>query len=211
MRCHAAEAPGRTDTDTIDSMTYAQAKAGKLKKVGSGRAGFDFTKLDKDGKLLPGDAKQWRCVLDNVTGLMWEVKTTDGSLQDRGNTYTWYSNDSSINGGGPGVKNGGVCKGSRCDTESYVEALNKQGLCGHKDWRLPLMEELRSIVDYGRAFPAIDIDYFPNTLSKRFWAVETWAKRDGRDAYCMDFQGGRGEYARRDNKKIRVRLVRSVR
>ena len=27
MRCHAAEAPGRTSTDTIDSMTYAQAKA----------------------------------------------------------------------------------------------------------------------------------------------------------------------------------------
>ena len=189
----------------------ALAKAGKLKKVGSGSAGFDFTKLDKTGKQLPADAKQWSCVLDNVTGLMWEVKTTDGGLQDREHTYTWYSTDSSINGGGPGVENGGNCKASRCDTEGYIEALNKQGLCGQKDWRLPLMEELRSIVNYGRSFPAIDIDYFPNTPSKRFWAIETWAKREGIDTYYMDYKGGTGGYALRDDKKTGARLVRSAR
>ncbi len=188
------------------------AKAGKLKKSGAGQAGFDFTKLNGKGTSIPADAKQWRCVLDNVTGLMWEVKATDGGLQDKNHTYTWFSNNPRINGGTPGAENGGVCKGSRCDTEGFIKALNKQGLCGHKGWRLPLMEELRSIVNYGRAFPAIDTDYFPNTQSKRYWAIEVWAKRDGgRDAYALDFQGGTGEYALRDNKKVGIRLVRNGR
>jgi hypothetical protein len=38
-----------------------------------------YTKLDVDGDKM---------VQDNVTGLTWEVKTDDGSVHDKDNTYT---------------------------------------------------------------------------------------------------------------------------
>ena len=51
---------------------------------------------------------------------------------------------------------------------SWQDALRYCGdldLAGHADWRLPNVRELQSIVDYGRAFPAID---------PLFSAVEGW-------------------------------------
>jgi hypothetical protein len=38
-------------------------------------------------------------VRDNVTGLVWEVKTADGGLRDQKWSYTWY--DSVHNSRGP--------------------------------------------------------------------------------------------------------------
>ncbi len=34
-----------------------------------------YTKLDKDGNALPVTATSWSMVKDNVTGLIWEMKT----------------------------------------------------------------------------------------------------------------------------------------
>ena len=46
-----------------------------------------YTKLDATGNGLPDTATSWVMVRDNVTGLTWEVKTNDGSIQDKDNTY----------------------------------------------------------------------------------------------------------------------------
>ena len=54
-----------------------------------GHAGFSFTKLDRNGNPLPAAATSWSCVRDNVTGLTWEVKTNDGGIHDKDNTYWW--------------------------------------------------------------------------------------------------------------------------
>jgi len=43
-------------------------------KLGAGDAGFDYTKLDKTCNALNGDALSWACIIDNHTGLLWEVK-----------------------------------------------------------------------------------------------------------------------------------------
>jgi len=37
-------------------------------------------------------------------------------------------------------------------------------------WRLPAIDELRSIVDRSRTFPAIDTSFFPGTPSNSFWS-----------------------------------------
>jgi hypothetical protein len=47
----------------------------------------------------------------------------------------------------------------------YCENLT---LGGYSDWRLPNINELRSIVDYGRNSPAID-PVFQNTYSSWYW------------------------------------------
>ncbi|MBA5249233.1 MAG: DUF1566 domain-containing protein, partial [Gammaproteobacteria bacterium] len=136
----------------------ARATASTLTKTGAGSAGFDFTKLDSDGNTLSATATDWRCVKDNHTGLIWEVKTTSG-LHNKSDTYNWYNTDSTTNGGAVGYanNNGNTCHGystsdsnSFCNTQALVNRVNTAGLCGKNDWRLPTLDELRSIVDYGR-------------------------------------------------------------
>jgi hypothetical protein len=150
-------------------------------------AGFDFTKLDASGNALPASATSWSCVRDNVTGLIWEVKTNDGGLRDMNNTYSWYNPDSSTNGGSAGTQNGGTCSGGiDCDTASYVAAVNTAGLCGASDWRMPTVEELRSIVDYAVSYPgsAIDTNYFPNAVNYGFWSASPYAGDTGSAWLC---------------------------
>ncbi|HHO48384.1 MAG TPA: hypothetical protein ENN06_08025 [Desulfobacteraceae bacterium] len=48
-----------------------------------------FVKLDGSGQELPADAEQWSMVMDRSTGLIWEVKTTDGSIHDKDKVYDW--------------------------------------------------------------------------------------------------------------------------
>ncbi len=114
----------------------ALAEAGALQKTGDGPKGYDFTKIDSEGNVLPSDASEWSCVRDNVTGLLWEVKT-DAGLHAFASTYSWYNPDDTTNGGIVGEPDGGDCEGSACDTHAFVTALNEQNLCGRDDWRLP--------------------------------------------------------------------------
>ncbi len=115
-----------------------------------GRLGFSFT-------AVPGC-----CVLDNVTGLMWEVKTADGGLRDWTKTYTNYS----------ATYNPSALYGTATDATGFVTAVNAASLCGFSDWRLPTADELQSIVDYGVAFPGptVDAAWFPNTQGGRYWS-----------------------------------------
>ncbi len=146
-----------------------------------------------------------QCVQDNHTGLMWEVKTDDGGLHDKDNTYTWYSTTNN-NYGNPGTQNGGSCSGSNCDTAAFVEAVNNAGWCGHNDWRLPSRRELYSIVDYSRVNPATETNYFPNTQSDFYWSSSSYG---GYNSYAwgVNFYDGAG-YDRAKNTSHYVRLVR---
>ena len=154
-----------------------------------GHAGFSFTKLDAAGNPLDASATDWSCVQDNVTGLVWEIKTDDGGLRDRDWTYTSYdsryadTNDNFSDGGDDGVYAGPVDTGSGsesdncgntndiCTTEQFVADVNAQGLCGHSDWRMPHIEELRSIVHHDRRDPAIDTNWFPQATSSSVWSA----------------------------------------
>jgi hypothetical protein len=174
-----------------------------------GQAGFSFTKLDANGNPLPVGAASWSCVRDNVTGLIWEVKTDDGGLRDKDGTYTWYNPDATTNGGSTGTQGGGACTGSACDTDAFVQAVNAQGLCGASDWRLPSRFELSSIRSKDRTYPAMDLAYFPNTnnmYSYYFWSSSPVAY-DPSSAWSVDFAFGLVNWVfKRDY--VHVRLVR---
>jgi len=158
----------------------ALAVKGNLVKVGGGRAGFDFSKIDTNGKKLPADATEWSCVLDNRTGLLWEVKSTDSGLRDWRKTYTWYNPDASTNGGYAGSEQG------ENDTQSFIQAVNTQTLCGHDDWRLPNRFELVSLVDFSKpdGSNTIDDDYFPNTAGSGYWTSSPMAAPDDSSYYA---------------------------
>lgn len=190
----------------------AQAAAGKLTKIGGGNAGFDFTALDASGNpTTPSSGSNLHpCVRDNVTGLVWEVKTDDGGLHDQNWTYTWYNTNSPD--GNPGTAGSGTCyQSGRCDTEKFVQDVNAAGWCGYTSWRMPTVKELEGIADLGRIIPAIDPTWFPNTPVSQlgshsiFWSGSS-AISPGKVWYVNFREGGAThEYTYYD---FHVRLVR---
>lgn len=182
----------------------AQAVAGTLAKIGGGGKGFDYSKIANNGTVLPESAvlgtgpTDWACTSDNVTGLIWEVKTTSG-LRGQSHTYTWYNSNPASNGGAVGTASGGTCFAvGRCDTEKFVEDVNAAGLCGAGDWRMPRVKELEGIADFGRFNPAIDPTYFPNTSSSIYWSGSPYAA-DSSYAWYVDFGYGGAGYGYRND------------
>lgn len=160
-----------------------------------GHAGFSFTKLDSSGNPLPASASTWSCVRDNVTGLVWEVKTNDGGIHDKDNTYRW----------------GGITRRGNYGTEFYddwdilVNRSNIENHCGFSDWRVPTRQELISVINHGQYRPAIDNDYFPNTQSF-YWSASPYSSSESH-AWYVNFHGGRSSGYGRDYYWY-VRLVR---
>jgi hypothetical protein len=149
-----------------------------------GKLGFSYTKLGSNGQPLAiqnetysesgseAAGTHWSCVRDNVTGLIWENKTAGGTRAGD-NTYTNFSAALSA------------------DVSAYVATVNGLGLCGFGDWRLPTVEELHGLVDYGVAFPGptIDAGYFPNTRVGNFWSSSPVAGDSSR-AWHVNFNNG---------------------
>lgn len=148
-----------------------------------GHAGFSFTKISNSGAELPSTAtlgsgaNDWACNRDNVTGLIWEVKTADSGLRDQNDIYTWDSTDPNTDDGNFDDEIN-TCEGyvsgqpaTYCNAQAFVARVNTAGLCGHTDWRIPSRVELQGIVSYDRVGTSIDATYFPNTpASSVFWS-----------------------------------------
>ncbi|MCB1920210.1 MAG: DUF1566 domain-containing protein [Candidatus Competibacteraceae bacterium] len=142
-----------------------------------------------------------------IGNLTWEVKTDDDGLRDKDHTYTWYDSSGVLsNRGNAGTPNGGQCGGGiACDTQSYVQAVNAQNLCGHNDWRLPGWEDLTSLVTAGSS-PTIDPALFPETQAAPYWTATTLVN-DNRYAWSINFNSGLEEYHGKSDRRY-VRLVR---
>lgn len=133
--------------------------------------GFSFTKISRSGAAMADSAvlgdlpTDWACSRDNVTGLVWEVKTNSPTnFRYKLHTYTWYNADPAKNGGSAGLQNGGSCSNAgRCDTEKYIQDI-PAGLCGKSNWRLPIPKEVFNILDFGRQVgdTALVTGFFPN-------------------------------------------------
>ena len=79
----------------------------------NGQAGFRFTKLDASGASLPASAPAWSCVRDDVSGPTWEIRSAEPGLRYFNNIYSYSA------------------------AEAFAANVNKKGLCGKTDWRLP--------------------------------------------------------------------------
>lgn len=92
------------------------------------------------------------CILDVVTGLMWEGKPNTG-LRAGSLLYTNYGDN----------RTG--------DISAYVTYVNTIGLCGHTDWRVPNADELYSTVNLSinsvadESIAALDKDWFPGPIA----------------------------------------------
>ena len=178
-----------------------------------------FVPLDQAGRPLSTQERQqwgeWPCVFDSATGLLWEGKSRAAGLHNRQNTYHWFNPTPAINGGLAGEPGGRDCRDGAqqlaCDTQGFVEAVNREGLCQLRDWRLPHREELRSLVDYRIPYPGptIDTQAFPNAIAQFYWSADTNAS-DPSEAWGIGFAFG-FDYAYFKSNRVPVRLVSSSR
>lgn len=186
-QCLQAGSDTLVDCSSTGAIALDNAQDGMV-----GRDANPATNSSTDGMLgFSFTAVAGGCVQDNVTGLMWEVKTTDGGLRDWSKTYTNYGD-------------------SRAgDASAYAAAVNATNLCGYSDWRLPTADELQSIVDYGVAYPgpSIDATWFPNTQATVYWSASP-ALADTSAAWAVYFDAGEVIYDLRISSDY-VRLVRT--
>lgn len=138
-----------------------------------------FTKLTDQGNELPVDAPHWAMVRDNESGLIWEVKTTDGSIHDLEKVYSW-----------------------RSAREEFINELNNSAFGGVTDWRLPTTSELLTL-RYKGAEPYINQDFFPHTVPTSYLS---WRKCGSGEIYDERVKFGK---VRNSKKDRRVRAVRN--
>jgi hypothetical protein len=189
--CPQADFPGQ-DADSGRDATLSITGSGV-----SRTSAFAFTQLPSASGIQ-----------DNVTGLLWEGKTTDNGLHDMNSTFTWFNSTATVNGGAAGTVSGGTCTGvpAGCDTEKFVAAVNAERLYGFSDWRLPTVQELSSLVNSGAGTaPTVDASIL-NQFAGEYWSSSPKAA-DAGGAWVVDFNSGAvGSIAKSSAR--RVRLVR---
>lgn len=146
-----------------------------------------------------GPARSYTTVLDgaivqdNITGLIWELKTNMDSVKDytnihdADNTYKWCDTNANTNGGDEGT-----CGIN--DTKSFIDQLNSENFGGQRNWRLPTIKELATLVNLGRVKPAIDPIFAATThstseTSSNYWSATTKAG-DPPYAWLVNFYYG---------------------
>ncbi|HHL32168.1 MAG TPA: DUF1566 domain-containing protein [Oceanospirillales bacterium] len=165
-----------------------------------GHAGFDFTKLDINGNPLANGSTSHSCVKDNLTGLVWEVKSLTAGVHNNNNSYQWGG----LTAIGLGQQNAqGIYY--QPSWNPLLQNSNNNNYCGRNNWRVPTLSELTSIANLDSEDPAIDSSFFPHTMASWYWTASPVAA-DATKAWSVNFFAG----SDLDNDRVDAYHVRLV-
>jgi hypothetical protein len=123
-------------------------------------------KVDEDGMALRMASEDWAAVWDQGYQLMWTVNPfLQGDWPHRASRYRWAA------------------------AQEALAALNVQGWCGHRDWRLPGIDELRTLSYTAKGHSDFHIagQLFPDVQGDGlFWSSSSDAN-DAQAAQAWDF------------------------
>jgi hypothetical protein len=136
----------------------------------------------QDGELQRGVARSFTdngdgTITDNVTGLMWEKLSDDGTIHDWNDAYTW------------------------ANAFTKVSTLNSTSFAGYDDWRVPNLVELETLRNLGAVDPATYSSFYTGcapgctvttcscTRSTNYWSSSTYADTPSY-AWNVDFYDG---------------------
>ncbi|MDX9805221.1 MAG: DUF1566 domain-containing protein [bacterium] len=135
---------------TGQTKCYNETEEIPCPNVGQDFYGQDAQYLDKcvpRSYSITGTSPQ-EIVTDNNTGLQWQ--------------RTLPATYAGCTGGNP--------VGSACTRQGAINYCNELAYGGKNDWRLPEINELETLPDYGKQNPAIDDFLFPGTFANYFWS-----------------------------------------
>ncbi|WP_020405693.1 DUF1566 domain-containing protein [Hahella ganghwensis] len=139
-----------------------------------------WQKLDIQGRKVAPHQGPWACVRDMDQEVIWEVKSPQEILRHYKSSFSWLNPGQ--NGQMQGQSDLGSCmvadKIVPCDTEDLVRHLNRIKFCGASSWRLPTIDELKSLTDLGSSpgRPMINSYLFPRTVMGPYWSATTREK-----------------------------------
>ena len=122
-------------------------------------------KIDGPNRFTVGTGIEADCITDNLTGLMW-IK--DLKMINSGNDVLWQGAVYLI---------------------EYVNA--RDGYCGYKDWYLPTVNELQSLLNYAKSSPAgwLTTQGFLNVRAGNYWSSTSYAPNNN-IAWYVSFSYG---------------------
>ena len=167
-------------TITASAAGYSNGVATLTVTDNEGPAG-NYTKLDVYGEALADTASTWYCVRDKFHRPGLGSKGQSYGLHHHASEYTWYDGQT----GDEGYKSCSFSEcscyldGTKCNTDALVQQVNSYvntfngtvGRCNATDWRLPTLEELRTLIIPGQTGTQINGDYFPYV--HEFWWTST--------------------------------------
>jgi hypothetical protein len=201
----------KTAADYLTTLKAAADKNASTNATG-------YSKISNTGSVLPDTAilgtgtNDWACTKDNKTGLIWEVKTTDGGLRDWSQKYTnWFIGETGY--------------GQATNSDYLTSAVNKQTMCGASNWRLPTNDELKGLIlcsdgqytvlgkdtsgivctsNTNVVQPTINTTYFPNTQSFAFWTSSIIAGFSNNAWYVNSYGGQNATYSKASSYYVRL-------
>ena len=193
--------------------TKTESSPSIVKGMADSQSGISrYRKFDRNGEAVTAASAKFACVLDETTGLMWEIKIDNDTNSPRhfSQRFRW---------GGRGAEAAEVSHTSSDnpdplvgrfypDWNALLDAVNTSELCGYDDWRVPHIDALRSLVDETQADIKIDPDYFPHAAKGIYWSASAF-ERYPEHAQTINFADGKNYYYNGfRGDKAYVRLVR---
>ena len=147
-----------------------------------------WQKIGSQGEKLAVDAPQWAAVVDEKTKLMWAINPSKmANFPNPKKEMTWDK------------------------AQTWAEHVNTQGWCGCTNWRLPTIDELKSLITKEEQDDlTICTNIFADINTKNYWVwSSSLVTYDSSYAWLVYFGNGYGSNDYKGNSN-HVRLVRSV-